>query len=1180
MPFTSTQVSGLVGGQQVMFANQATFANQIGGLGGGSQQMMANPYPSPSYGVAGLDPASPDIGAKLAGGIAMTLPGMATGATMAASMLGYKSPLGLLDPFTGVSRAFGAGTGGSMATRVGVMAGSEGMGIKYAAGNIGRAFATGGMRAGLGVAAGGVAGAATAALPYYMAYKGAEYVAENLYQGVQNVQDVRRMTSQYFEPQYGQPGARMGGRGSSGMVKGVTSFLHEIASEDTMTSMKDMRQLMDRAGSMGMLQGIGDVTQFKQRFKGIVSQAKKVAQMLGTTLEEAMPLVGQLNQMGTWTAKDVMGTAVAAKAAGPGGAPAMMGAMQQGAQMSYQMGGRLESGAILGRELFGQLSAATRTGALTEDQLRQYTGGVGGAEGRRMVAGSMQQVMAGMGQTAMGRMMMAGLGEIKGGEFTGKMDERLLSRFQRGEVGVDELQRMGKQRVASKDLAVSFFNKADELGQSMAQQGGIGAMAAGIQQVIQKRFGDKGTSAPIENRFIQLLTGAGQRQADMIQKLIQDLPRLQAEQERANEAAMEDSFRQLEERRHRSYAGIKDAVGKALEEGVGRPLQELSEGFTTMMSESFENAGDFLTGRTEQMPKVSLQQAQLLARTGIDRATIQQATRGMGPRLEEATQESIQDFVSGGVVGNLTRQFEQGGASDIFRPLTYTGVGNRAELGRTRGLGSDEAANLSAVGAQLVGAGVGFTRGKRAETDIQLGGGFGGGIWAAKEEVAQAPQLAVERTDPTWAIVGGEAADKRDAMEHVKRELTSMMSDPAVAQKLMEEKADNPHGYNIKMLQMLKSRGGSALSRSMATLGDKSKGEDGESLVGGLNILSFATKESGQASSPIAASFSAESNVIGNIKGMGRAGLEKARGENIEEMQQTLDGWFNMGMDKGEVGALLSNKNFSAYDVAELLMGDTGEGTKRVMSQFAASDPAVEKLLQLTSSSEMSAENKKKLARQFVEAGAMQQREFGLAKEEKVKRLAAGMGPMSAVKGLEDITGGLETARKKFAAGQFGEGAAELTSLARGGLKEEQISALLGGRGGVFGMQVGREALIETLGKQPMKQGEFEQFRKKMIKSGVKFEDLYGQEVEDMLKSGGGLSSVEGGKLKERLRESAKTTVGEGFAGQRLSPMQEAQEKYVTAMNSFSQAVSKLVVVDKKDVKNGNPVMAQQTEGG
>jgi hypothetical protein len=59
MPFTSTQVSGLVGGQQVMFANQATFANQIGG---GSGAMMANPYPSPSYGVAGLDPGSPDIG--------------------------------------------------------------------------------------------------------------------------------------------------------------------------------------------------------------------------------------------------------------------------------------------------------------------------------------------------------------------------------------------------------------------------------------------------------------------------------------------------------------------------------------------------------------------------------------------------------------------------------------------------------------------------------------------------------------------------------------------------------------------------------------------------------------------------------------------------------------------------------------------------------------------------------------------------------------------------------------------------------------------------------------------------------------------------------------------------------------------------------------------------------------
>ena len=262
MPIPSTQVAGLIGGQQVMFSNQAAFANSIGPAGMGQTAQMANPYPaSSSFGIAGFDPSMSHTGAAIAGSAAMAIPAAATGVGMAASMFGYRNPLGLLDPTTAITRSFAAGTGVE-----GAMAGRSGMGIIGAGRQIGAGFMEGGLRGGLAVAGRG----AMAAMPMVGATMavgaGIQAVGEQMYQGVQNIQDVSRMTNQYFTSQVGKPGAGLGGRPPHQMVKEITGMLHEFASEDMMTSMKDMRKLMDVAGQTGMLQGIGDANQFKQNF--------------------------------------------------------------------------------------------------------------------------------------------------------------------------------------------------------------------------------------------------------------------------------------------------------------------------------------------------------------------------------------------------------------------------------------------------------------------------------------------------------------------------------------------------------------------------------------------------------------------------------------------------------------------------------------------------------------------------------------------------------------------------------------------------------------------------------------------------------------------------------------------------------------------------------------------------
>jgi len=49
MPYSSSQISGLVGGQLAMFSNQAAFSQQVGGMYGTAPSMpmggMSNPFP-------------------------------------------------------------------------------------------------------------------------------------------------------------------------------------------------------------------------------------------------------------------------------------------------------------------------------------------------------------------------------------------------------------------------------------------------------------------------------------------------------------------------------------------------------------------------------------------------------------------------------------------------------------------------------------------------------------------------------------------------------------------------------------------------------------------------------------------------------------------------------------------------------------------------------------------------------------------------------------------------------------------------------------------------------------------------------------------------------------------------------------------------------------------------------
>jgi len=1209
-----------------MFSNQISFAHQVGVLGGGgASSSMSNPYPvpAPSYGMH-MDPSAPDLGTSLAGGAAMAIPGIAAGGTMAASLLGYRNPLGLLDPFTGVSRAFGAGTGGTLGMRAGVMGGAEGMGLRYAAGNIAGAFSSGGLRAGLGALGGGIAGAATAAVPYYLAGKAIGQVGENIYEGVQNFQDVRRMSSQYFEPQFGQPGAGLGGKPAAGMVKNITSFMHELASEDVMTSMKEMRTLMDRAGSMGMLQGVGDANQFKTRFKNIVRQTRTMAEVLGTTLEEALPLVNQLQQMGMWTAQDVLGTAAATKAAGPGGARAMVGAMQQGAQMSYQMGGRLASGARLGQELFGQVSAATRAGVFSQEDIRNFTGGVGGAEGQRMLAGGLQQVMSGFGQTGMGRLMMAGLGEIKGGEFTGQMDEELLARFQRGEIGVEELQRRGKGRIqGNKSLAVSFFNRADQLGQSMAQQGGIAGMAQGIQQAMVKA-GYAGASDPVQNRFIQLITGSNQRQADMVQKLIKDLPRIQAEQDRTNAAALDDSFRRLDERRNRSLAGLGDAVKHAYREGITRPLSELGEGIAAQLSDATDRAVNNIMGRTKAIPRMTMNQRFMIAGSGGGSTA---SWESMG--IRNVGQSFAQGDMFSGAIGRIGEEgfgsrFMGGVAAGTAAgslgmvPGMVAGsvIGGASAL---LGVGPFGGSSLTPQTRALMAAGMETRTGEAGVGDVAVGGGLVANLENAERVARRSYTRATNAS--LGDLFGGETEGKRAALNTVSARMRAIYNSPRNSAMLEKLKKD-PVKHRQAIARLLKQDPEAA--KAMRLLEEASPGGV-DSAEAELDVIAAGQKELGYENAKHAMDFGKMARDIqipttpkeieefrqDNIEamteaagGFGFGGFLKAVGKGavagggsgllaggIGTLPGTLIGAVgeaarylgSRGINESDVQAAMSSDKFLAKDIEEYAKILNGEAPDNPNNPFAAAvssgDVAAEKIAAFLKSS--SPEEQKQFLQSMGNVSAVQRKQYEDERRSRMQSIAGSQGPLKGISGVRaGITSRLEGARRSFAAGDItaGEQAlGEIASSQKMGRKE--IDLLLYGRGGMVGQQLGRLAAIGNMGE--MDERALEKFKNRLVgSSGV---DLFqspeiAARVDEMLKSGGKISGGEIKELKELLAKAAPGALGQGAGAQRTAA-EESQMKYIAANERFVTAVGKVLGDDlgkaAQDVKEANPVVAQ-----
>jgi hypothetical protein len=971
-----------------MFHNQAVAAQNVsrtyglGPVGGQPSQPMSNPFPaesiSPTYGRSSWN-YNPDIGARMAGGMGMALPAATTMASMGGLMMGGRAAL--MDPFTGVARAFRAGTGAA-----------AGAGVQGTLGGFGAAFRTGGIRAGMGVLGGGLAAAALPAAAYYAAGKAISTVGENIYAGAQDVQQVGQMAQQYMDPAWGQAGAQRGGQRGRGQIRNMVKVLSDIAGEDTMADMESLKRIMDQAGRSGMLGGVQDVGQFKRKFKQIVDKTKEVAKAMGTSLEEALPVMSRMSQQGLWTSRDIMGTMVAGKAAGMTpdasgrtGMSYMMETSQAGAAASLGAGGSLRSGSILGRDVFRTMQAAVRSGAVSREMMAEFAPGRSGAEAQAYGAQRVMGVMQKFGQTSMGQLMLAGLGETqenrKGEQvFTGKMDPKKLEQFRRGELSVGQLQEMGqKVTQGSRESAASFMFNRERMGQEMLAEGGLETMNSALQSVLEKAMPNAGEN--VRKMLTQKILGISSREVEMISKLADEQGRIKDQQARENERIINEQMRRLEERQFRSWDGLKDVIGQSWDQTV-QPLRDFGADLATSLGETADTLVNTITGRTKQIAMGGQERLRLFRQSMKQQATKAvaagtetaagtpggAAARPAGPvnmlQMLDMTPEQRQEFMQGvgrtaeaggaradlpagpGVEGDQALRAitpEEAGAANVgqnwFTPGALERFTSGARIGRggmMTGLTSLMGYSLGsrAEAVQTLGVQAEGRVGRKEDAPVgtvagpaQAGEGYE--VYSTKK-IQQAMERASKRVrNPTLRNLLGKEADtdeNRTRITTVQKAMRAINLDPKKKKYLQElrEKGDLAN-YNRELAREIAKRSGGDVAEAFRGLGADLSQDPGDN-QDVRDIIQIAT-EQGEGVSGLVLE---EKQALEGLGQMSPRQLEKEQEDNLKRMQQALSGQVQEEGPLGYTGGLFGGSATKEVEGAGL----SDDELTDVMSQY------------------------------------------------------------------------------------------------------------------------------------------------------------------------------------------------------------------------------------------------------
>jgi hypothetical protein len=508
--------------------------------------------------------------------------------------------------------------------------------------------------------------------------------------------------------QFMNPAGRGGQGFTRAQARSVGDMMRQMqALPEMMTSMGELTRIMDKMGQMQVMQGVTDVNEFKQKFKSTIKTLKDMSKVLGSTMEEALPMFGEIRRSGIYSASDILKNAMSRRIVGgvTGMTAGQVGGLAQaGAQVSAAYGGSRGLGAQQSLRVAGQLGMAKQMGVLNEETILEMTGLEGG-EGIQALSHELTQASHRMARGGLGTALTLALGEKEEGRFTGRMDEEMMERFRAGNIGRNEIMRMARRKSAGRQAAMSYTAHKKLLRANMASSLGV----SGQYQVLRNILGERGFTNPDAVRIVGQRFGLSERMSDLLAEVGGRFPEMQTELRQQGRAEARRAAQEAAYKGQYSFDAVKRKLGTRIRGALTDPFKKLGVGIRDAVSGAVEDFVDDITGKyTVEMTR------------GVSRM-VRDAATGAGTARSRAL-----SVLTGEGAGAIT-------AGTNMVP---------GRLGRAANwlTGSQSAGERIAGDMRLLGAGGGgglvSGAGEQQEVlDLMMGGGgFGmGGIRAARE---------------------------------------------------------------------------------------------------------------------------------------------------------------------------------------------------------------------------------------------------------------------------------------------------------------------------------------------------------------------------------------------------------------------------------------------------------------
>lgn len=354
---------------------------------------------------------------------------------------------------------------------------------------------------------------------------------------------------------------------------------------------------MTRFNEMGMNQGERDAQDVSKKFLQMTKSLHAMSKMMGTAMDEAAKVFGQMRGAGFYSGADVMqNTRLLTTLRGQGiSGDLALGAQTAGGGITRAGGLGTTPGAKAVGGVMSMFTGARGVGALTNEEMMNITGAATPdqaiAQLSTSVTGSLTNFYT---QTGVGQAMLAALGETDGsGRFTGGLDAEMIERLRTGQININNLVGTGRSKVSTRDAALSFKTRGQDVAGSLLSQGDP---TAAIGAIMQSVAGDKFNELDPEN-LISLLTeriqGLSRKEAEAMTKLYREGEKIRRESQQQMRAEMNAQVFATDVRERHSFEGYKRRVLGGIADAF-TPLQEMGQGLSIMSSRLFQRGEDAL----------------------------------------------------------------------------------------------------------------------------------------------------------------------------------------------------------------------------------------------------------------------------------------------------------------------------------------------------------------------------------------------------------------------------------------------------------------------------------------------------------------------------------------------------------------------------------------------------------